>query len=76
MRNPPPNLTAAEFYAWAVDKWIEYASCSVSIGNGHKRLVFAVCLFGDTMRVTLGDRILYEGSEIQKAIDAYNCRQN
>ncbi len=61
------------YEAWAKDKFIEYASCSVSCRTGiTQRLVFGVFI-GGGFKVTRGNETLYEGGSFPAAQSEFNA---
>lgn len=60
------------YEAWARDKYVEYAACSVPLRPGFsQRLVFGVFLNGG-YKVTRGDETLYEGGSFSAAQTEFN----
>ena len=67
------QIEKGAFEAWAKDKFIEYASCSVPYRQGMtQRLVFGVFV-GGGFKVTQGHETLYDGGSFSAAQDAFNA---
>ena len=66
------EIVKDEFEEWANNTFVDYASESVpGHDNRIQRLRFQVCLYGG-FKVTLGEKVLYEGNSFVRAANAYN----
>lgn len=66
-----PQIEKDAYEAWAKNKFIEYASCSIPMRPGFtQRLVFGMFVGG--YLVTLGDKTLYEGGSFSAAQTIFN----
>lgn len=75
MQNKTLNVEA--FNEWAEQKEIEFAAQTVRIGIEIKRLAISTNVAGTTFRVCLGEKVIYDGTKLEAAINKYNiesCR--
>ena len=62
------RLDAESINEYRANEWVRYASSS------HRRMRFEM-IFDNLYRVTVEGEVIYEGSDLQSAVDAWNENQ-